>query len=177
MKIGKVKSRTLSLLFGNTPETIRNWIKEKRTIILFINKYFTNSEIEEFLETNKINRLIKNDEYKEMYNCLKQELTIQCDDLIKSKNQAFIDFGLYLARIDKNVQNIGPISTYNKDLFEQLLMEFNGYLIDTKNKRFIKTLAEVESFYNSLNGTLYKYYFHKEFMWMFTLENKKRINK
>ena len=56
MKIGKVKSRTLSLLFGNTPETIRNWIKEKRPIILFLNKYFTNSEIEEFLETNKINR-------------------------------------------------------------------------------------------------------------------------
>lgn len=169
-----IKTKTISNLMENTPETIRNWIKIKRPIISFLNKYFTNDDIKEYLETKRISRIETLLEYEEICSCIKKEIFTQCQELINSKNPSFIDFGLYIDSLDKKECVVGPIELYSTDLFDQLLMKFNSYLIESKNKRFIKTLAEVESFYYSLQGTVYKYYFHKELMWMFTQDKKGR---
>lgn len=168
-----IETKTISDLIGNTPESIRNWIKSKRPIIGFLSTYFTNEDIKEYLDTNNISRIDTLFEYEEICNCIKKELNAQCQELIKNKNQSFIDFGLYLDSLDKKECVLGPIKSYSTDLFLQLLMQFNGHLIESNNQRFIKTLAEVESFYFSLKGTAYKYYFHKELMWTFT-QGKKR---
>lgn len=171
----RIKTKTISDLMDNTQETIRNWIKSKRPIISFLNKYFTNDDIIEYIETNKISRIEALLEYEEICSCIKKELTLKCQELKKNKNQSFIDFGLYLKSLDMKqcIIDVGPIRLYNSYLFDQLLVDFNGYLMKTKNKNFIKILAEVESFYNSLSGNVYKYYFHKEMMWIFTQEKQK----
>ncbi|MGB3751917.1 MAG: hypothetical protein WA945_10145 [Arcobacteraceae bacterium] len=47
---------TLSKLLGNSPKTVSNWKKENRDIIKLLYKYFSQKELEEFLETEKIKK-------------------------------------------------------------------------------------------------------------------------
>lgn len=168
VKNNKIKTITLSNLLGNTPETIRNWIEQKRHIIVFLNKYFTNDDIKEYLQTNSISRMDDLVRYDEIYSCLKNEISVKFDKV--KKEPAFVEFGLFLATLNKNDYALYSLSEYNPDMFAELLIEFNNYLLKPKKKDFIKILAEVESFYDSLGGNMYKYYFHKEFMWALALK-------
>ena len=54
---------TLSLILGNTQKTVSNWKKEKRPIMELLYKYFTKEELEEFLETGKIEKFENIKEY------------------------------------------------------------------------------------------------------------------
>ena len=47
---------SIARLFEMTPQGIGKWKKEKRPIINFIEKYFTDKDIEEFLSAGKIDR-------------------------------------------------------------------------------------------------------------------------
>jgi len=47
---------TISKILGNTPKSVSNWKNEKRPIISLLYKYFTKQELEEFLETDKIDK-------------------------------------------------------------------------------------------------------------------------
>lgn len=48
---------TISKILGNTPKSVSNWKNEKRPIISLLYKYFTKEELEEFLETGKIEKV------------------------------------------------------------------------------------------------------------------------
>jgi hypothetical protein len=52
-----MKNSILSQLLGNTINTVTNWRNEQRPIIVLLEKYFQDSEIEKFLDTGKITRL------------------------------------------------------------------------------------------------------------------------
>jgi len=49
-----IKTSFLSILLNNSERTIQRWKKENRPIIKLLDKYFTDQELEEFLETGKI---------------------------------------------------------------------------------------------------------------------------
>lgn len=55
----KIKVSILSQLFGHTAKSVSNWKKEKRPVVQLVHKYFSNEDIEEFLTTEKIQRLEK----------------------------------------------------------------------------------------------------------------------
>jgi hypothetical protein len=48
--------KTYSKLLQNTTRTISNWKKEGRAIISLLEKYFSKEDLEEFLETGKIQK-------------------------------------------------------------------------------------------------------------------------
>lgn len=48
---------TLSELMGNSPKTVSNWKKENRPIMIFLHKYFTKEDLQEFLKTGKVSKL------------------------------------------------------------------------------------------------------------------------
>jgi len=52
-----IKTVTEAKLFGVTPRAITNWKKEKKPILLFLEKYFKEKDILEFLNSNKINKM------------------------------------------------------------------------------------------------------------------------
>jgi len=58
---GRVKNildyKIIMKLFMFTRQSWNNWKKEKRPIILLVEKYFTNEDLQEFLDTGKIKRL------------------------------------------------------------------------------------------------------------------------
>lgn len=51
--------KQIAKLIGNNEKTIYRWKKEKRQIIDLLEKYFTKQDLEEFLETDKINKFDK----------------------------------------------------------------------------------------------------------------------
>jgi hypothetical protein len=50
-------------LFGFSVPTYYNWKREKRPIISLINSLYTEEEIQEFLDTNKINKFKELEEF------------------------------------------------------------------------------------------------------------------
>ncbi|MFW0695668.1 hypothetical protein ACN09X_04670 [Aliarcobacter butzleri] len=49
--------KVIAKLIGNTERTIFTWKKENRSIINFLEKYFSEEDLEEYLRTGKIDRL------------------------------------------------------------------------------------------------------------------------
>ena len=49
--------KVIAKLIGNTERTIFAWKKENRSIINFLEKYFSEEDLEEYLRTGKIDRL------------------------------------------------------------------------------------------------------------------------
>lgn len=64
---------TLSRLLGNSPKTISNWKKENRNIIKLLYKYFSKGDLEEFLETGKINKMENLNEYYQYNSSLRNK--------------------------------------------------------------------------------------------------------
>lgn len=56
----RAKKVTIAKIIGNTPKSIENWEKEGRKILELIYKYFTEEDLQEFIETGKVSRLEKN---------------------------------------------------------------------------------------------------------------------
>lgn len=56
--------KNFSLMFDMAESTYYKWIKEHRPIMFFLNQYFTDEDIEEFLTNKKISRLENLIEYK-----------------------------------------------------------------------------------------------------------------
>jgi len=52
-----IKTATEAKLFAVTPRAITNWKKDKKPILLFLEKYFKEEDILEFLNSNKINKM------------------------------------------------------------------------------------------------------------------------
>ncbi|MCG3672402.1 hypothetical protein ACN09X_03760 [Aliarcobacter butzleri] len=53
--------KVIAKLIGNTERTIFAWKKENRSIINFLEKYFSEEDLEEYLRTGKIDRLEQDD--------------------------------------------------------------------------------------------------------------------
>ena len=47
----------LSKMFSSSVQALYKWQKEKRPIVVFLEKYFSAEELEEFLETGKMKKL------------------------------------------------------------------------------------------------------------------------
>jgi len=57
MYLGILMKQAIKEILSIADKTYYNWKKEKRPIMSFLEKYFTQEEIEEFLETGVIHRL------------------------------------------------------------------------------------------------------------------------
>jgi hypothetical protein len=90
--------RLLESLFVFTRQAWSNWKKENRPIVNLIEKYFTDAEIKEFLENNKIEKL----------DLIKDKSTEDLKELIQLKNSQDI-----IEKIEKKKQEI-------RDLEKQL---------------------------------------------------------
>lgn len=60
--------KTILNLFQYSRATYYSWKREKRPIILLIEKYFTKEDLEEFLQTNEISKLKNLDYYENILN-------------------------------------------------------------------------------------------------------------
>ncbi|WP_323585420.1 hypothetical protein [Aliarcobacter butzleri] len=82
----------LSQLLGNSLKTISNWKREKRLIITLLEKYHTKDELQEFLETGKIQKqeLVKDLSVKDLNSLSK--LKKQLIDEIKRTEEKLEEF-------------------------------------------------------------------------------------
>jgi len=103
----EIKTKLLSELMENTPETIRNWKKQNKLIIQLFNKYFDDEDIIEFLDKGKISKFEnklkeKNDEIRDLFfktydeakeigNEVKLKAVIENFNLMKSIEMKFRD--------------------------------------------------------------------------------------
>lgn len=160
---------SIARLFEMTPQGIGKWKKEKRPIINFIEKYFTDKDIEEFLSAGKIDRFetIQSNNYLisksvKLYNAVAL--------ILGSKVKKF--FFNQLAKLDSfEIEDISNIIFYkikNDYLDTNEISEmsirlniFNKFQeIDSfEIEYFIRNFKEIrkQSFLSSLNDNKYYY--------------------
>ena len=80
---------TLSDLLGNSPKTISNWKKEKSPIINLLYKYFKKEELQEFLETGKIQKqeLIKDLSLNDLTNLSKLKEQVILNEIKRTEEK------------------------------------------------------------------------------------------
>jgi hypothetical protein len=153
---------TLSKLLGNSPKTISNWKKEDRNIIKLLYKYFSKEDLEEFLETDKIEKFEKMDEYYQFRRSLRKKyLQYFCENLSVSQldEQSSIPFifGLFvfLKKYSGKFTNFraAAISFLVSDYS---MIEKNHYSsIEAVQKRtipFLSYLDEIDSMYSYISS-------------------------
>ena len=86
-----MKRQVLCDLFEFTPKTLYNWRQEERPAIELIEKYFTEEDLQEFLQTKEINKLQNIKRYMKY----EKKLMEQIKEVIYSLNSKGKD-GLYL---------------------------------------------------------------------------------
>ncbi len=95
------KEDIFTSLFGFSSPTFYNWQREKRPVINLLDKYFSKDELEEFLSTNKINRL-ENTSY---INSFYDKQTLELYDLIFKTHSSKNDFIVFDILIDLIISN------------------------------------------------------------------------
>lgn len=103
MRIGKEYKQIASKLLGCTLASYYNWDNQKRPIISLLEKYFTQKELEEFLETGSI---------------------IKMESLIEEDEQLNADFNKFYV-VDISRDNV----YFNKKLFWNFLFNYKDKLI------------------------------------------------
>ncbi len=168
---------SIARLFKMTPQGIGKWKKEKRPIITFIEKYFTDKDIEEFLNIGKIERfeIIQNNNYLinksiKLYNAINLSLEF------KAKKIFFLELTkLHFYKIE-DVSNIIfylikdedlDLSTFDTDDISEMSVRLNLFKIFQKIdsfeiEYFIRNLKKIrkESFLRSCGSKAGKTYLY-----------------
>ena len=183
--MSKINQEKLAKLAKVTKQTIINWEKDERPVLKLIESYFTNNEIEEFLETQTISKwdfLLKSYNGEKIENSIAlrnilEEINkeIEFEKLMNDRsylNQMFIIFGelILFYRKYHNKYPYNEIYDINELIFLYMAEEnikihddirilnriFNKHI---KNKSFLPFLLELENnnFLDIYNEELYKY--------------------
>ncbi len=86
-----MKRQVLCDLFKFTPKTLYNWRQESRPAIEFIEKYFSEEDIQEFLQTNKMKKL----ENIERYAQYEKRIMDEIRNIVTSENRDFDPLYVY----------------------------------------------------------------------------------
>lgn len=91
MKKGEMRN-VIAKMLGVTPKSYYNYKKQKRPIIMFLEKYFTSDELKCFLETSKLPRLegVPNEKVQALM-ALKR-LILDIDRFIKKEQLERVEF-------------------------------------------------------------------------------------
>ncbi|MCT7553827.1 hypothetical protein [Aliarcobacter butzleri] len=115
-------------LFQYSRATYYSWKREKRPIILLIEKYFTKEDLEEFLQTNEISKLKNLDHYENILN-------IQFSTFYRkyfTSGEKFNHFFWEFIHLYKN--KIVSIKSYNlnenKILLNEYLLDYYSYKLE-----------------------------------------------
>ena len=178
MKREKITQSTLKELFGfKSRNTLNDWNKsEQRLVLVLIRKYFNETDINEFLESRNISRMQKYKDYEFLYMHTKKDIYKKCYEFEKEHKETCIVWSSFISTLDNKIEiNSCTIEKYNEELFENILILFNEYLLKRKIKDYRKHMNDIEEFYNSLCVLPYKFYFYKDEMWKlnnYTSRNK-----
>lgn len=139
--------KTIAKLIGNTERTIFAWKKENRPIVKLIETYFTKDDLEEFLKTNKIQKMellkkVENDIYSSSIELLSifHELKI-----VKSK-----DTDLFIAQIFLEPKNAILTLTSSHQEWKEYILKNND---DFELNKLIELVIKYEfltKYYNIL---------------------------
>ncbi|WP_263832859.1 hypothetical protein [Sulfurospirillum oryzae] len=144
--------KTISKLFDVHQNTISNWKKEEKRGLSFFLKYFKKEELEEFIQTGKMQKLENIKIADLLYNNTIKQL----------QNINFIDTYIVFLYLHKNInvsiQNSFNNYTHNLNLFNELqkienFHDFYFSCLDFNEYAYIKTTIQTHllDFLNSIN--------------------------
>lgn len=169
-----IKTKLLSELMENTPETIRNWQKQNRLIIQLINKYFDEEDIQEFIIKGKISKLEFYDECVDMYSRIHWDVFEKCRKFKLMNNESINIFGRFLEkienkRVEKTLLTLEEFINREQEIYLYFQKEFTIYLLeDEKNENYLEHINFIKKFYDSFPSNVYKFFFIRNSMWLFT---------
>lgn len=152
---GNLMQKTISKLFDVHQNTISNWKKEEKRGLSFFLKYFKKEELEEFIQTGKMQKLENIKIADLLYNNTIKQL----------QNINFIDTYIVFLYLHKNInisiQNSFNNYTHNINLFNELqkVEDFHDFYfsyLDFNEYAYIKTTIQTHllDFLNSINTSL-----------------------
>lgn len=163
VRLNKISQKLLQQLFHfKSRNTLNDWIKGGRTVITFIKQYFTNADIEEYLATKSISRFEKYKQYENLYNVIIAEVEKIYLEMLKENVASWKYWKDFLLSQNTDAFKIYTLNTYTDEVFEELLISYNKYLLENKIKNYREYMAHIESIYNAMSVSIYKYYFYNE---------------
>jgi hypothetical protein len=149
------------LLFQNTIRTISNWKVEKRPIISLLEKYFSKEDLEEFLETGKIQKqeVLKRQNIAELELVLKERSSL-CERLSEIiKLLAKYKTGYLALSLAKSLESNQIISGTSKRLHNtklklDFLKELDKILHDLSSERSDNVNNTFQSVINKFNDDI-----------------------
>lgn len=170
----KISQKNLIEFFGfASRNTLVEWDNsEKRKVLAFVQEYLTNEDIEEFIETNRVSKFDLFDETLEIYLFVMSEVFQDCRKIALDKRESFIYLGKYLATIypdrikEKYIEFIQFIDEED-EIYNKVIKGFTRYLLDNNISNHLKHVNEINNYYNSLSSKIHKFFFIRNFIWIF----------
>lgn len=149
-----IKTTILSTILDNSERTIQRWRKENRPIVKFFDKYFTDNDLQEFIDTGSTQRL---EEINNIVNLVRQQI----DDKIELPNTLqlfFIDFypilkDIYITLERNELSDFYLLLPIPKDKRD---VECNKILNSNMKYKYLFSLIDNSSFINSISSDLHK---------------------
>jgi hypothetical protein len=180
----KIKQTLLVDFFCMSRNALYEWKKQNRPVILFLQKYFSDEDISQFLNKGKINYLEYLEDSKDVTNSIIKEVFNNCQKL--KKLPEIKEFGKFLEKIEskraeKTWMSFKEYSEKEEEIWNWLNEEFHQYLIKNNCPNKMKHIVTIGRIQNgNINSDYYikeedfiyfslahRYYFIKNFMWMF----------
>lgn len=116
-----IKNNLIAHLLENSDRTVARWRNEDRKIVRFLDEYFTNQDISEFLKNGKISRLDRQDVNSNIIN----DYHIRFYDIFNQNIEVLKMFFSFMKLNEEKFEFAYEdtfISTYNSFLFIEYLM-------------------------------------------------------
>lgn len=145
-----IKTSLLSIILNNSERTIQRWKKEERPIIKLLDKYFSDSDLKEFLDTGRILSLDEISIYKNLSNYCTKHLS---NDLIFlfDNNHKYSDIHPLYVLFDFIINNSKPnfndieFVSDNSIFYDTFQNEYFTFVINSKIDPIdIKKLLDID---------------------------------
>ena len=168
INIKKIKLSVLASFFNFTTRAISDWKKQNRPVILFLQKYFTEEDISQFLEKGRVDRLDYLEDTKNVTDFIIKEVFNKCKE--STEIQELQEFGRFLetiqdVRIEKTWVDFSYFQENEKEIWNWIKQEYAKYLL-YNNLDIESNLVFVSNFYQHF-PIPYRYYYIKHFIWIF----------
>lgn len=137
----------IAKVLGVTVKSVYNYEKEKRPIITLLEKYYTDEDIIEFLETGNIKRLEENNISNTKLELHEKILEDNALYSAKEKLKKLFDSNI----IDSIIYTRGAKGIF-KDILEEINSEDDNYTYDNAKQRFIDYIMGREVTWFSLKN-------------------------
>lgn len=139
--------QSISKLLDISERSYYTWKKEERPIIIFLEKYFSKEEIEEFLETGSMQKLEKKNESLEKIDLYEKLLVDHALYSAKEKLQKLLDGNF----IDRAIYTKGAKGIL-VDALEQIDPDDDSYTMENAKQRLIDAVMGSEVSWFSLKN-------------------------